>query len=53
LRYPRRAFATAPAFKYQARRPFDPARLAATLESGWTGVLRIKGFVWIASRGEE
>lgn len=39
--------------RYQARRPFHPERLAAVLECGWTGVLRSKGFVWIASRGDE
>jgi G3E family GTPase len=39
--------------RYQARRPFDSGRLAAVLDAGWSGVLRSKGFVWIASRGEE
>jgi G3E family GTPase len=41
------------AFKYRARRPFHPTRLAATLATPWAGVLRSKGFVWIASRGDE
>jgi G3E family GTPase len=39
--------------KYEARRPFHPERLGLVLEQGWKGVLRTKGFVWIASRGEE
>jgi G3E family GTPase len=41
------------AFRYSARRPFQPERLADVLESGWAGVLRCKGLVWIATRGEE
>jgi G3E family GTPase len=39
--------------RYQARRPFHPERLASVLDGGWHGVLRSKGFVWIASRGDE
>jgi G3E family GTPase len=39
--------------RYQARRPFHAGRLADVLQYGWTGVLRSKGFVWIAARGEE
>ncbi len=34
---------------YRASRPFHPARLMAAL-ADWEGVLRSKGFCWIASR---
>jgi G3E family GTPase len=37
-------------FVYEARRPFHPSRLYACLEGEWPGVLRSKGFVWLASR---
>jgi len=39
-------------FVYRARRPFDPKKLHRVLRSdrGWEGVLRAKGFFWIASR---
>jgi G3E family GTPase len=38
-------------FAYRARRPFHPQRFLALLEGGWLqGVIRSKGFFWIASR---
>jgi G3E family GTPase len=37
-------------FVYRARRPFDPQRFSEFLESSWSGVLRAKGFFWLASR---
>jgi G3E family GTPase len=38
-------------FVYRSRRPFHPARLAATLDDDcWEGVLRSKGFFWLATR---
>ncbi|MEH3053217.1 MAG: GTP-binding protein [Patulibacter minatonensis] len=37
-------------FVYRAALPFHPERLAAELQEGWEGVLRSKGFFWVASR---
>lgn len=37
-------------FVYRARKPFHPQRLREFLDSEWPGVLRSKGFLWIASR---
>ncbi|MBB3342766.1 GTP-binding protein [Luteimonas sp. RC10] len=37
-------------FVYRARRPFDPRRLQDALDAGLPGVLRAKGFFWLASR---
>ena len=37
-------------FVYRHRWPFHPERLARELEADWPGVLRSKGFFWLASR---
>jgi G3E family GTPase len=37
-------------FVYRARRPFHPERLWAAVHEPWAGVLRSKGFFWLASR---
>jgi len=37
-------------FVYAARRPFHPERLWARANAEWPGVLRAKGFFWLASR---
>ena len=37
-------------FVYRHRWPFHPNRLARELEKDWPGVLRSKGFFWLASR---
>ncbi len=37
-------------FVFRSRRPFHPARLHAFLASEWQGVLRSKGFFWLATR---
>lgn len=39
-------------FVYRADRPFHPARLYDFVAAGWPGVLRAKGFFWLASRPE-
>ena len=39
-------------FVYRARRPFHPERFMAALCTEWPGVLRSKGFFWLATRME-
>ena len=37
-------------FVYHARRPFHPARFQAFCNAAWPGVIRAKGFFWLATR---
>lgn len=37
-------------FVYHARRPFHPARFHAWIDQEWPGVIRSKGYFWLASR---
>ena len=37
-------------FVYERRRPFHPERLWKQLNRRWEGVIRAKGFFWVASR---
>lgn len=37
-------------FVYRARRPFHPARFQAFCNDAWPGVIRAKGFFWLATR---
>ena len=39
-------------FAYRARRPFHPARFAQVMENELAGVVRSKGYFWLASRPE-
>jgi G3E family GTPase len=37
-------------FVYRARRPFDPERFEGFLAESWPGLIRAKGFFWLATR---
>ena len=37
-------------FVYRERRPFDPTKLQAFVNRSWPGVVRAKGFFWLATR---
>ncbi|MGY6707796.1 MAG: zinc metallochaperone GTPase ZigA [Rhizobiaceae bacterium] len=37
-------------FVYRARRPFDPMKLQGFIDRAWPGVIRAKGFFWLATR---
>jgi len=37
-------------FVYRARRPFHPQRFFERLSQDWSGILRSKGFFWLATR---
>lgn len=39
-----------PSFVYRARRPFNPQKLKAFIDQSWPGVVRAKGFFWLATR---
>jgi G3E family GTPase len=39
-------------FVYRARRPFHPQRFWAMINSEWPGVVRSKGYFWLATRAE-
>ncbi|CAB3760749.1 GTP-binding protein [Paraburkholderia solisilvae] len=39
-------------FVYRARRPFHPQRLWALMHEEWQGILRTKGFFWLATRND-
>ncbi len=37
-------------FVYRARAPFNPEKLHALLSKAWPGIIRAKGFFWLATR---
>lgn len=37
-------------FVYRERRPFNPTKLKAFIDRPWPGVVRAKGFFWLATR---
>ncbi|MEP7454381.1 zinc metallochaperone GTPase ZigA [Phyllobacterium sp. SB3] len=37
-------------FVYRERRPFDPQKFQDFINSNWNGVIRAKGFFWLATR---
>ncbi len=37
-------------FVYRAKRPFDPTKFQNFLNESWPGVIRAKGFFWLATR---
>ena len=37
-------------FVYRARRPFHPAKFLEFLSKPWPGILRVKGYFWLATR---
>ena len=37
-------------FVYREKRPFDPTRFQAFINKAWPGVVRAKGFFWLATR---
>ncbi|HEY0280324.1 MAG TPA: GTP-binding protein [Solirubrobacterales bacterium] len=39
-------------FVYESDRPFHPERLWTRMQEGWPGVVRAKGFFWVATRGD-
>ncbi len=39
-------------FVYRARAPFEPAKVHAFFNQSWPGMVRSKGFFWLASRPE-
>ena len=39
-------------FVYRARRPFHPGRFMKCIQGEWPGVVRSKGFFWLATRND-
>jgi len=37
-------------FVYRAKKPFDPTAFQAFIDQSWPGVVRAKGFFWLATR---